>query len=320
MDYDSPFSPAVISRLQELRETSYLHTALINNYPKPTETHLDTVAAAEAQHVSSVNQNIQTLNDLIRRQEDAIRDLRSQLDALRKREDATPQKIEAAKVIGLKNGSEKAFGELPWIPGEEAGLDTLLALRGVMRVIEESRKGITDTERKLDDMKKVVRREKGWVDNAEEMERELRRKIAELEAAGSLNESQDQRDKRKAAEYEKMRKEMAGTSARLVKDLGKFVKGRLGAMIAVEEAGGPVVGSELDIEALRQYLEVEDVPSRKGKAAKARERGQRRLDELWGDGNEESGSGDPEKKAGEELLSLIEVFAHLNHLVAKYKF
>ncbi|KAF3921888.1 hypothetical protein ABW20_dc0100189 [Dactylellina cionopaga] len=315
MDLDSPFSPAVIARLQDLASTSYLHSAFINNYPRPSETHLDTVASAESQHQTSVAQDIKTLNDLIKKQEDGIRALRSQIEALQKQEDATPQKIAVAKVNALKHGSERHFEELPWLPEEESGINTLLAVRSVLKVIEESRKEVTETERRVEDMKNVVRREQAWVGTAQEMEKELQRKIIELEKADRLNEGETQRDKRKLAEYEKSRKEMANMSARLAKELGKFVKDRLGVMIAVEEAGGPVVGSELDMDALREYLNVEaGSTGRKNKATKIRERGQKRLDEIWGgSGNEEGGSISPEKKAGEELLALIE--AMLNKLL-----
>ncbi|KAF3902454.1 hypothetical protein ABW21_db0201464 [Orbilia brochopaga] len=310
MDEDFPFSPAVIARLQDLSSIPYLRSALINNYPRPTETHLDTVAAAEAQHQSSVTQDIKTLDELIRKQQAAIRDLQGQIDALHARDDATPQKIEAAKTNALKDGSDRFFTQLPWLPEEESGLNTLLTLRGVLRVIEESRKEITETERRVEDARRVLRREQNWVATAQEIEKELKRRITELEKLGRVNTSQDARDKRNLVEYEKSRKEMAAMSAKLAKELAKFVKGRLGVMIAVEEAGGPVVGSELDIRNLRQYLEVDDGSTgRRNKTAKARERGQRRLDELWGSGGGEEGgeeSVDPEKKAGEELLELIE--------------
>ncbi|KAK6355117.1 hypothetical protein TWF696_004240 [Orbilia brochopaga] len=311
MDSDFPFSPAVIARLQDLASTPFIQSAQINNYPRPTETHLDTVAAAEAQHQSSVAQDVKTLDELIRKQQTAIRDLQRQLDTLRTRDDATPQKIEAAKTRALKDGSGRFFAQLPWLPEEESGLNTLLAVRSILRVIEESRKEVTETERRVEEAKRTLRREQNWVATAREIEKELQRRAAELEKLGRVNTSQEARDKRNLAEYEKARKEMAATSARLAKELARFVKERLGAMIAVEEAGGPVVGSELDVGNLRQYLEVDDgTTGRKNKAAKARERGQKRLDELWGGGGEggeeAEESVDPEKKAGEELLELIE--------------
>ncbi|KAJ6261069.1 hypothetical protein Dda_3734 [Drechslerella dactyloides] len=311
MDSDFPFSPAVIARLQDLSSTPFLRTALINNYPRPTETHLDTVAAAEAQHQSSVTEDVKTLDELIKKQEAAIRGLQAQIDALHTRDDATPQKIDAARKHALKDGSERFFAELPWLPEEESGLNTLLAVRSVLRVIEESRKEITETERRVEEAKQTLRREQGWVATAQELEKELKRRAAELEKLSRVNMSQDARDKRKLTEYEKTRKDMISMSAKLAKDLAKFVRERLGVMLAVEEAGGPVVGSELDLQNLRQYLEVDDGSTgRRNKAAKARERGQRRLDEIWGGGNadgEETGeSADPENKAGEELLELIE--------------
>ncbi|EPS45676.1 hypothetical protein H072_331 [Dactylellina haptotyla CBS 200.50] len=319
MELDSPFSPSVIARLQDLSTASFYHSARINNYPVPTETHLDTVASAEAQHQTSVTQGITTLDELIKKQGDAIKDIRSRLEAMKSQEDATPQKIALANANGLKDGSERYFAELPWLPEEESGLNTLLAVRGVLRIIEERRKGLTDTERRLDDMRKVVRREQAWVSTAQEMEKELKRKIDELEKTDRVNEGEEQRDKRKLAEYEKTRKEMAVTSARLVKELGKFVKDRLGAMLAVEETGGPVVGSELDVRNLRQYLEVESNPTgRRNKAMKTRERGQKRLDEIWG-ADEEGSSLDPEKRAGEELIELIEASSSFSFILGKRK-
>ncbi|KAF3907767.1 hypothetical protein AA313_de0210155 [Arthrobotrys entomopaga] len=305
--YESSISFATIARLQDLAITSFQQPAHINtNYPV-TETHLDTAAAAEVGHHESVGKDIQTLDELIKKQEDAIRELKSELEMLHNRKDVTPQKIEVAKVNGLKNGSEKYFVELPWLPEEESGVNTLLAVRGVLEVIEESRKRRSDTEKRVEEMKKVVRREQGWVATAQEVQEELKKKIGELEKLDRVNENDAKRDKRRIAEYEQSRKEMEKTGDILMRELGKFIKSRLGVMIAVEEAGGPVVGSELDVEKLKQYLEVEaGSTGRRNKAAKARERGQKRLDEIWGGGDEDGGSLDPERRAGEELLELVE--------------
>ncbi|EWC46744.1 hypothetical protein DRE_03989 [Drechslerella stenobrocha 248] len=309
MDITPLLSPAVINRLQELTGTSFLHSASINNYPRPTETHLDTVDAAEKQHQSSVMQDVETLGTLIKGQEDAVRQFQTQLTALQKHEDATPGKVDAAKARGLKNGFERFFAQLPWLPEEDSGLNTLLAVRTVLRIIEESRKEITETERRVEETKQVVRREQGWVATAVEIEKQLKRRIAELEKVSQSDVSQEARDKMKLREYEETRKETEAVSRKLANELGEFVRENLGVMLAVEEAGGPVVGSELDIEELKQYLSIEEGSStKKGKAAKARERGQKRLDELWGggggeDGKETTSAGD---KAGEELLGLVE--------------
>ncbi|KAK6539660.1 hypothetical protein TWF694_009865 [Orbilia ellipsospora] len=307
VDYGSSLSFATIARLQDLAILSYQQPAHINsNYPV-TETHLDTAAAAQTNHHVSVERDINTLDELIKKQEDAIRELKSELEMLHKRDDVTPPKIEVAKVNGLKNGSEKYFLESPWLPEEESGLNTLLAVRGVLRVIEESRKRRSDAERRVEEMKKVIQREQGWIATAQEMEEELKRRIGELEKVDGVNESDAKRDKRKIAEFEKSRRDMEKMGDILMRELGKFIKSRLGVMIAVEEAGGPVVGSELDVEKLKQYLDVEaGSTGRKNKAAKARERGQKRLDEIWGGGDEDGGSLDPEKRAGDELLDLVE--------------
>ncbi|KAK6503334.1 hypothetical protein TWF481_008357 [Arthrobotrys musiformis] len=309
MDYNSPVSPAVAARLQALTRTSYLHASSINNYPRPDQSAQDTVNSAEDQHRKSVRQDIETLDELIKRQEDAIKGLKSQIERLHKREEATSQRIAIAKTTALKNGSEAYFDELPWLPDDDSGVNTLITLRSVLRVIEANRKGVTDAERKVEEMKKVVRREKGWVGTAQELERELDRKISELEGIDRLPEPVKRRERRQIEEYEKEAKEMTRVSARLTKELQKFVKERLGAAVAVEEAGGSVIGSILNVVELKNYLDIESEEGktgRKTKALKAKERGQKRLEEIWGGQDEEGAAVGRDEKAGEELLELIE--------------
>ncbi|KAK6351400.1 hypothetical protein TWF718_004560 [Orbilia javanica] len=309
MDYDSPVPLAVIARLQALTHTSYLRASSINNYPKPDQTAQDTVKSAEEQHRKTVRHDIKALDELIKKQEDAIRGLKSQIERLHKREEVTPQKIALAKTIALKDGSETYFDELPWLPEDDSAINTLLTLRSVLKVIEANRKGVMDGERKVEEMKKAVRREQGWVATAQEIENELERKIYELEGINRLPEPTKRRERKQIEAYENETKDMARVSARLTKELRKFVKDRLGAAIAVEEAGGPVTGSKLNVVELRDYLDIEGgdgKPGRRTKAVKAKERGQKRLDEIWGSRDEEGVTVSPEEKAGEELLELIE--------------
>ncbi|KAK6520877.1 hypothetical protein TWF506_001120 [Arthrobotrys conoides] len=309
MDYEFPVSRAVVARLQALTHTSYLHASSINNYPRPDQSAQDTVSSAERQHGKTVRQDIRTLDELIKKQEDAIRGLKSQIERLHKREEATPEKVALAKTIALKDGSQSYFDELPWLPHDDSGTNTLLTLRNVLNVIEANRKGVTDAERKVEEMKKAVRRERGWVATAQEIEKELDRKIDELEGVDRLPEPTKRRERKQIEAYEKEAKEMTKTSVRLTKELQKFVKEKLGAAIAVEEAGGPVIGSKLNLIELRNYLDIEAGDGKTGrrtKAVKARERGQKRLDEIWGGQDDEGVAISPEEKAGEELLELIE--------------
>ncbi|KAK6361363.1 hypothetical protein TWF730_005097 [Orbilia blumenaviensis] len=308
MDYVSPVSPAVVARLQALTHSSYLHAFSINNYPRPDQSIKDTVDSAEEQHRKSVRQDIRTLDELIKKQEDAIRGLKSQIEKLHKREEATPEKIAIAKLKALKNGSESYFDELPWLPEDDSGINTLLTLRSVLKVIEANREGVTNAERELEEARKTVRRERGWVAAAQELEKELDRKIDELEGTDRQAENPKKRERKQIEAYEKQTKEMTQTSARLKRELQKFVTERLGTAVAVEEAGGPVTGSKLNMVELKSYLAIgeEGGPGRKTKVAKAKERGQKRLDDIWGNQDEEGASIRHEKKAGEELLELIE--------------
>ncbi|RVD88751.1 uncharacterized protein DFL_002924 [Arthrobotrys flagrans] len=313
MDYDSPVSPAVVARLQALTRTSFLHASSINNYPRPDQSAQDTVDSAEDQHRKTVRQDIRTLDELIKKQEDAIRGLESQIERLHKREEATPQKIAVAKAMALKDGSKSYFDELPWLPDDDSGVNTLLTLRSVLKVIEANRKGVTDAERKIEEAKKTVRREQGWVATAQEMEKELDRKIYELEGIDRLPEPTKRRERKQIEAYEKETKEMTRMSARLTKELQKFVKERLGAAIAVEEAGGPVIGSKLNVVELKHYLEIEGEEGKTGgrtKAAKAKERGQKRLDEIWGTRDEEGVTISSDEKAAGELLELVETLVN----------
>lgn len=131
-------------------------------------------------------------------------------------------------------------------------------------------------------------------------------------------------------------------SASLIRQLAKFSKDRLALMITVEELGGPVVGTELNVEKLEEMADVyrNDNNSKerssgssgsqvrgkggRGRGRQVREKGQKRIDEIWGRGRGDSNAGedegevedgdrmdvdvvDPVDAAGNEILGLIEV-------------
>jgi len=192
-----------------------------------------------------------------------------------------------------------------------------------------------------------LQKERDALKVAKEIQVELEKRIEGLENDNNVNEvdvdvdvedgddgtrdrQQRRKEQRKLSEMTTSTKEFRKQSGTLIRQLAKFSKERLALMITVEEMGGPVVGTELDVEKLEEMADVYRNDNNlatgrgkgKGKGRKVREKGQKRIDEIWGkgrngnpDADDEDGDGDrmdvdvvnPVDAAGNEILDLIEV-------------
>ena len=129
---------------------------------------------------------------------------------------------------------------------------------------------------------------------------EKSQKSPEEAATEMLKEQQKQK-----ASYERDTK-------KLIKAFNKFIDEPLAGMLAAEELGGPVVGDLLDID--DEMLQAEFTDQGKAKKLKISEsnRGakrQRRIDEIWGSGDDNEGFGSERserKAAAAEMRSLAE--------------
>jgi hypothetical protein len=118
------------------------------------------------------------------------------------------------------------------------------------------------------------------------------------------------------SEMKKKKKHYDGETSRLVKAFNTFIEDHLAAMLAVEELGGPIVGQVLDVD--EELLEGGFSAHGKPKKAKPNEdKGQRRIDEIWGPRPEDDGRSkvpwDEKRAAAAEMRELTELL--LNNLV-----
>lgn len=201
----------------------------------------------------------------------------------------------------------------PYIPFSGSVLPALLALRKTQNTIAESQAYLNSREISLEQAKRRLETEQINLADQKALTTALEDRIESLRSGSEArrNMTPGQLAKEKVDELKQKRREYDRETSKLVKALNKFIDSHLGVMLAAEELGGPVVGEMMDIDS-------DDLGagfSAQGKLRKTKrnpegEKRQRRLDELWGSGQDENtrakGRRDEASVAGAEMRELTE--------------
>lgn len=203
----------------------------------------------------------------------------------------------------------------PLLPSHGSVLPALLALRKTHRTVAESRDYAKLQGVALDKSRRQLEHEKANLEDQKALEAALKRRIKALEHG---LESTNRKTTREIAqdrldELRQQKKDYDKETSKLLKSFNKFINENLGAMLAAEELGGPVVGDLMDID-------TEDLGPgfntqgrlKKAKANPDQDVRQRRLDDIWGAGDgQQTNKGkrrerDESSAAGAELKALTE--------------
>jgi hypothetical protein len=206
----------------------------------------------------------------------------------------------------------------PLLPTNGSVLPALLALRKTHRTVIESRAYGEEQEAAIEKSKRQLDTEKGNLEDQQVLQAALERRIQALRAG--LGSSEKRTPQQVAAEkLEELRKEKRKyeTETReLLKSLNKFIDEHLGAMLAAEELGGPVVGNlmDVDVNELGAGFNAQG-KAKKSKAGADDDVRQQRIDQIWGNldvqqpqKGKEKGKRDRDEPtaAGAELRDLTE--------------
>ncbi len=217
-----------------------------------------------------------------------------------------------------------AYDELtqsaPLLPRPGSVLPALLAVRKTRRIIDESRAYLASQKLSLDGARKRLEAEQAHLRDQELLQKALDDRIAALRSGleSSMAMTSEQVAKEKLDELRQKKRDYDKDTSKLLKALKKFIDDHLGAMLAAEELGGPVVGEMMD-------MDTDDLAAgftARGKVKKAKtvpdqDKRQRRIEDIWGDGQAQRGRNsrtwDEPAAAGAEMRALVEEL--LNSLV-----
>lgn len=197
------------------------------------------------------------------------------------------------KLQALKVAHDRGFHTLDYVPDADSPLNTLLAFRRVQAVITQTNASIQDVEARIRSAQTLLKSSTAAGSEQDRLKAALGARLATLEDAerqidvgASIGSQGDLVRKMRAKRKEVMRR-----TARLLGELLYFLDAGLARMVAAEQMGGPVVGDDVDVTLATGF-------DKKGNVKK----GNRRIDEMWGQGDE-----DPEKRMVLEFKDLLEV-------------
>lgn len=206
----------------------------------------------------------------------------------------------------------------PLLPSNGSVLPALLALHKTHRTAVESRAYATSQEAALEKSKRQLEVEKANLEDQNALQAALERRIQVLRDGmdSTRKKTPQQVAEERLDELRMERRNYDTETKKLLKSLNKFIDEHLGAMLAAEELGGPVVGDlmDVDVDELRAGFNAQG-KAKKSKGAPDVDVRQRRIDDIWGgqDGQQPGkgkGKGKRERDeataAGAELRDLTE--------------
>ncbi|KAK1972755.1 hypothetical protein LY78DRAFT_242007 [Colletotrichum sublineola] len=220
----------------------------------------------------------------------------------------------------MKSAFEQVAGTPPFVPFSESVLPALLALRKTHQTITESQAYLTSQGASLDRTKRRLEIEQANLADQKLLQQSLEKRIQSLkdEAESRMGLTPEQAAQERLDELRQKKKRYDRETSGLLKALRKFIDDHLAAQLAAEDLGGPVVGEmmEIDSDQLIAGFNAQGRPA-KIKPKPDEDKRQRRLEEVWGlpqeDTGQKRGEADEAAAAGREMRALTEQL--LNQLV-----
>ena len=201
----------------------------------------------------------------------------------------------------------------PFLPFPDSVVPALVALRATNSTISESRKFLASQKLSLEEAQDRLEIEKANLADQNALTRALENRIQSLrqgiESRAAMSPNQVARER--ISELKKEVKETDADTASLLRSLKNFIDDPLASMLAAEQSGGPVAGDmmEVDSDDLEAGFNARG-KRRKPKADATSDKRQRKIDDMFGGGQDQGGQGeaDPDKRAAarEEMQRLTE--------------
>jgi hypothetical protein len=210
----------------------------------------------------------------------------------------------------IKTAYEQMTPERPVMPSLGSALPTLLATRVIQNSTETSKTQILATQSQLESSMRQISHEETQLSDAKILSSSLaarttRLQDAQREKAGqSANDKAKELIRAKTQRKQDFQRELYG----LRQALDDFIDKHLATMLAAEELGGPVVGELTDVDEdmlTAGFSNQGKLKASKASTANAEAKRQRRIDEIWG-GGEQIQHESEKDAAAEEVRDLFE--------------
>ncbi|OAA82061.1 Centromere protein Cenp-K [Akanthomyces lecanii RCEF 1005] len=227
-----------------------------------------------------------------------IRDREQQLNILRaSQEEADLAPIAQVQVITA--ALEQVTNAEPFVPIAGSILPSLIAMRKTHAVISESNALVTEQAKSQEAQNKQLEADRAALKDQNLIHEALTARIASLQEELSANTEVTHEDavSEKRAELKRKAKDYNTRKRQLMIDLLGFMERELAPLLVAEEMGGPVVGDLMDVDPgdLAAGFTAQGKLRRTGKGDAGRDKGQRRIDEIWGNRRED---GDARRRSG----------------------
>ncbi|PNY28159.1 Uncharacterized protein TCAP_01918 [Tolypocladium capitatum] len=256
-----------------------------------------------------------TLKELQRK----VREHETELERIRTAQEETPLSPEGQASV-IKSALEDVTNSEPFLPFPGSILPALVALRKTHQTIVESNAYLASQSSETERAKKRLESDRANLKDQQLLTDALNARIQSLrEELESRAEMRPEDGANKRVEELKAKKtNYDKETSKLMKSLHGFIDSHLAAMLAAEELGGPVVGGvmDLDPEDLAAGFNAQGKLKKAKRGANQDTRRQRRIDDIWGTGDQQAGQGDAGDEvtaAGREMRQLTEEL--LNTLV-----
>jgi hypothetical protein len=188
----------------------------------------------------------------------------------------------------IKLAYERLSSEKPQLPPLQSPIPAIIAVKATRQAIADSRAAIDAAQNELVSAGRQAEFEEAGLSDAKLLNEALKARLSRLQTAQQEKISQPPERAAQDLMRAKMRrrKNFQTDYSRLRAALDEFIDDHLGAMIAAEEIGGPVVGELMDIDddMLVAGFSAQGKP-KKPKAAETNasdSKRQRRIDDIWG--------------------------------------
>ncbi|OAA73467.1 Centromere protein Cenp-K [Cordyceps fumosorosea ARSEF 2679] len=221
-----------------------------------------------------------------------VREREQQLSRLRaSQEDVILSPIAQVQVITA--ALDKVTDAEPFVPIPGSLLPSLIALRKTHATITESNALVEEQAKSQEAQDKRLEADRAALKDQKLIHEALTARIASLQEELSSNADVTLGDavSAKREELRQKAKDYSRRKRQLMIELLAFMERELAPLLVAEEMGGPVVGDLMDVDAndLAAGFTAQGRLRKTGKGDAGREKGQRRIDEIWGRDGEGGG-------------------------------
>ncbi|KAE9976779.1 hypothetical protein BLS_001847 [Venturia inaequalis] len=268
------------------------------------------IDGSDAKTEARLEQTIKELQERLRARRLELEKLRSSSRTVAPTVPSTDPRARLKQLRTIKTAYEQMTPERPELPSIGSALPTILATRTIKQSTLSTKQNIESSQSQLESCNRQINHEESQLSDFQTLSSSLSARTARLQTDQEQKAGQSSADQAKdlIRTKNKRKQEFQREIKMLQKALDDFVEQRLAVMLAAEELGGPIVGelADVDEDMLTAGFSNQGKPKslKKEITANAEAKRQRRIDEIWG-GGEENQHENEKDAAAQEVRELL---------------